>query len=154
MIFWVATGFNSTLRLGNVTHHEYVQVGFFGLYEILILQFCGLINHFGVWELSFNCTGLLVGCPLFLYPTLFMSGGFLMHSQSWCGGLNKGFLYWFREGQTHFGIEGANMSLALIEPKWIALHSNSGTTLTMHHKLNKSIDIVQEKTNRISCSTN
>jgi hypothetical protein len=71
-----------------------------------------------------------------------MSGGFLMHSQSWCGGLNKGFLYWFREGQTHFVIEGANMSLALIEPKWIALHSNSGTTLSMHHKLNNSIDIV------------
>ena len=86
--------------------------------------------------------GLLVGSPLFLYPSLSMSGKFLMHSRSWCGGLSKDFLFWFIEGQTHSGIEGANMSLALIEPKSIALRSNSGTTPSMHHKLKKSIDIV------------
>ena len=48
MIYWVATGFNSTLRLGNVTHHEYVQVGLFELYGTYsaLLQFviplCGM----------------------------------------------------------------------------------------------------------------
>ena len=41
----------------------------------------------------------------------------------------KNILYWFIEGQTHFGMSrGANLSLALYEPKEVALHSNSIST--------------------------
>jgi hypothetical protein len=47
-----------------------------------------------------------------------MFGKFAVHAWSWCGGLNtENILYWFIEGQTHFGIlRGAKISLALNEP--------------------------------------
>ena len=41
----------------------------------------------------------------------------------------KNFLYGFIEGQIHFGLSrGAKVSLALDEPKLVALHSKSNTT--------------------------
>ena len=47
----------------------------------------------------------------------------------------KNILYRFIEGQTHFGMSrGAMMSLAINEPKYVALHSNSNTTPSMHHE--------------------
>ena len=46
-------------------------------------------------------------------------------------------LYWFIDGQTHFGIpRDAKWSLTLNEPKQDALHSNSITT--SEHALLKS----------------
>ena len=50
------------------------------------------------------------------------------------GGLNEehSILYQFIEGQAHFGMpRGAQMSMALNEPKLVALHSNSNI---FHHK--------------------
>ena len=41
----------------------------------------------------------------------------------------KNILYQFIKGQTHMGMpRGAKMSMALTEPKQVALHSKSNTT--------------------------
>jgi hypothetical protein len=43
--------------------------------------------------------------------------------------VRKNILYWFTEGQTHFGMpKGAKMSLALAGAKMVALLTNSNTT--------------------------
>ena len=41
----------------------------------------------------------------------------------------KNILYWFNEGQTHFGMpRGAKLNAALNVLKWVARHSNSNIT--------------------------
>ena len=80
-------------------------------------------------ELSFNSMGLLVESWLFCVQYLSCSMCF------WCM-LGGSFLiwmtsnlFWFIEGQTHLGVQrGARMSLALNEPKWVALLWNSYIT--------------------------
>ena len=67
----------------------------------------------------------------------------------------KTILCQFIQGQTHFGMPGgANMSLALNEPKQVALHSNSNTASELAPQWKDVIRTVCKTTNRKSQGTN
>ena len=63
-----------------------------------------------------------------LHTTPSIIGKFLVHAWRSCGGL-KNILYQFIKDQTHVGMpRGPKMSMALAEPKQVALRSKLNTT--------------------------
>ena len=89
------------------------------------------VNYQANRVLSSNSTWVLVGSWLFymqLFPCLLSLWCTLEDTQG-VEVLTENVLYFCIEDQNHFGMpRGTEMSLALIEPRWIAFHSNSNTT--------------------------